>query len=907
MADDAADESAALDEVIVTARKKEENLQDVSLSITAVTETEIQQLGLNTVKDVAGLDASLIFDKGYSATDNRIQIRGLSPTRGRSTVAVLIDGIDTTSESIAFGGGSLLATSRLLDLQRVEIVKGPQAALYGRSAFAGAIQYVTKDAPKEFAGELNAEYGDFGRYELSAGFGGPVSENFGLRFNGVYWNDDGVHRNTTTGRKVGYGDGWGAALTANWEASESVDVKARLEFSDDQFGPSPIAQVRSNSRLFRPTEGTPCLTPQGATVALVMGACPTGSARVYAPTVGLFPGGNAVLQYRGAIPDGDDLSVRLDRDTTTGTDYKGTERQVARGSINVNWNVGGGTLSSWTGYTDASFDFDEDGDFDSEIRNGVDVALRAARFDYSNDTKQISQELRFQSDFDGAFNLAVGAQYWKEEADQIARSINIFCIPALPPNVFGPTALPASCGTRSANQVVGLTTGIPRDNGREIESKSVYGLLEFEFASIWRTSFEARYSDEDETIKGTDCDRSVDIPAANAMAPVTVPVPTGSGTVTLPPNFPFPNFQGTRCGDWSLFGSGFQVFGPSVNFLYPSAPPPFGLGLPAFPSQANGATVVLKSGQSYVTPRFTIEAKPTDDLLFYGTWAKAIKPGGISTVAGGAWQDPNYDGVYNETTFDDEKLTEIELGAKMTLADGRLRINPAIFFMDYKDKQVGAQIITPSGIANGVLLNAGAAEIKGFELDADFRPTDNLSFSLNYSYLDAEFTDFRFNSASPTDAVRFGSCPRSAANNFRFCEIDLTGRKLERVPEHSVVALGRYSRPLAALFGSENARWFFELDVQAQGERYIDIWNTSKLDDYVLSNLRLGITSDNWDALIYVNNLGDDDTVLTGNSNPGDVDQALFDPTNFSPADTVGVSLPDPRVVGVRFAYRFGN
>jgi outer membrane receptor protein involved in Fe transport len=206
-----------------------------------------------------------------------------------------------------------------------------------------------------------------------------------------------------------------------------------------------------------------------------------------------------------------------------------------------------------------------------------------------------------------------------------------------------------------------------------------------------------------------------------------------------------------------------------------------------------------------------------------------------------------------------------------------------------------------------VLLNAGAAEIKGFELDADFRPTDNLSFSLNYSYLDAEFTDFRFNSASPTDAVRFGSCPRSAANNFRFCEIDLTGRKLERVPEHSVVALGRYSRPLAALFGSENARWFFELDVQAQGERYIDIWNTSKLDDYVLSNLRLGITSDNWDALIYVNNLGDDDTVLTGNSNPGDVDQALFDPTNFSPADTVGVSLPDPRVVGVRFAYRFGN
>jgi iron complex outermembrane recepter protein len=230
-----------------------------------------------------------------------------------------------------------------------------------------------------------------------------------------------------------------------------------------------------------------------------------------------------------------------------------------------------------------------------------------------------------------------------------------------------------------------------------------------------------------------------------------------------------------------------------------------------------------------------------------------------------------------------------------------------VFFMDYKDKQVGAQAITPSGIATGILLNAGAAEIKGLELDAAFQATDNLSFAVNYSYLDAEFTDFRFASASPTDAVRFGSCPRSAASSYRLCEIQLAGRKLERVPEHSIVGLARYSRPFAGLFESGNARWFIEADVQAQGERYIDIWNLSKLDDYVLGNIRLGITSERWDALVYVNNVGDSDTVLTGNGNPGDVDQALFDPTNFSPADTVGVSLPDPRVVGVRFAYRFGK
>ena len=90
-----------LDEVIVTARKRIEKLQDVPMSITTIPSQEIEKLGLNSVADVSRLDASLIYDKGYSATDNRISIRGLSPTRGRVTVAVLVDGIDTSSEPAA--------------------------------------------------------------------------------------------------------------------------------------------------------------------------------------------------------------------------------------------------------------------------------------------------------------------------------------------------------------------------------------------------------------------------------------------------------------------------------------------------------------------------------------------------------------------------------------------------------------------------------------------------------------------------------------------------------------------------------------------------------------------------------------------------------------------------------------
>jgi hypothetical protein len=119
------------------------------------------------------------------------------------------------------------------------------------------------------------------------------------------------------------------------------------------------------------------------------------------------------------------------------------------------------------------------------------------------------------------------------------------------------------------------------------------------------------------------------------------------------------------------------------------------------------------------------------------------------------------------------------------------------------------------------------------------------------------------------------------------------------------VLLGRYSRPIAGLFGG-GARWYLETDWQVQGERYEEIFNRRKVDDYVTGNVRLGVTTERWDALVYVNNVTDEDSVLTAVGAPGDVDQGLFDPFSFSPADSAFATLPDPRIVGARFAWRFG-
>lgn len=867
-----ADAVGALDEIVVTARKKEEKLQDVPLSVTAISSADIERLGVKDTADVAKLDASLIFDKGYSATDNRIAIRGLSPTRGRVNVAVLVDGVDTSSESIGFAGGSLLSTNRLLDIESVNIVKGPQSALYGRSAFAGAIAYATKNPSKEFEANVSGDASEYGRYQLSGMLSGPVNDTFGLRFNGVYWTDDGVYKNIITGAKVGGGDGWGAALTGKWEPSDAFDLKARLEFTDDKYDPGATAIVRHNAVEFRPADGTACLNPGTNGPGTVITPTPMSqtACRVYAPTAPLFPGGplsNAVLAYRGTLPDASALAVRYDRNIKTGRDYAGSDRQLNRATVIMNWKFAAGTLTSVTGYTDAKFTFDEDADFDSGVVNGVDTALRAGRFDYSNSTKQFSEELRFQSDFDGALNFTAGGLYWNEKVKQTARSINIFCLPPLPPGVFGnPTPLPASCGARSANEQLALMTAIPRPNGREIDHMSVFGSLEWKISDSWKFTAEGRYSDEKETIDGVNCSPANNLPL-------------------------FPGGPTILCMDPSL--PGFQVFGPSVNYLY------------APTLQAPGVPVRVSSKHKFSAPRFTLEVKPTTDSLAYLTVAKGVKPGGISTVTAGSWQDADYDGSYDEFTFKDEHITEYELGFKSTWLDGRLRFNPAIFYIEYTDKQVGAQFITPSGTAVGRLLNAGSADAKGLELDAQWQATDHWQFGLNYAYLDTEFKDFPFTSTSSSDAARFGSCPRGP--NPRLCYINLKGKELERAPRHSLVSTTRFTYPVGDMMGSSGVKFFVEGDLSAQSERYVDIFNRVKLNDFVQGNVRLGLMSDRWDVILYVNNVTDDDTVLSANNTPGDVDQALFDSTNFSPADDYGASMPDPRVVGVRFSYRFAG
>jgi len=235
---------AQLEEVVVTTRRRTESLQDVPIAVRAIGAQEIQRIGIKDLNDITKLSPSVTFDTGYNPTDTRVNIRGLSATRGRANVAFLVDGVDVTTENVIAAGSGLLANQRLLnDVERIEIVKGSQSALYGRSAFAGAISYITKEPGDEFEGAVGVNAADNGFYEVNASAGGPIfGDVFGMRANGVYWQDDGYFTNSVSGDKVGGGDGFGASLTGVLTPTDSLKFKARVEYSDDHF--DPAANVR---------------------------------------------------------------------------------------------------------------------------------------------------------------------------------------------------------------------------------------------------------------------------------------------------------------------------------------------------------------------------------------------------------------------------------------------------------------------------------------------------------------------------------------------------------------------------------------------------------------------------------------------------------------------------------------
>ena len=550
---------AQLEEVVVTARKTAENLQDVPASITAIGSTQLEREGVSDIKDVARLTPGLIFDLGFVPQDSRPQIRGLPATRGKPPVGILIDNIDVSSESIQTAGGGMIGNVRLMDLERIEVVKGPQSVLYGRAAFGGAINYVTAK-PSLDGGfvKLSADVGQYGRAEARMIANGALSDTVAVRGSVSYAQHDGFYRNSISGSKVGGFDSKGGTLAALWQPNDAFRLNARIAVSDDHFEPRAQVAYGFGTGLSQaypvpsPYVGI-CLglLPAGFSTA-AQTTCPTGSAQVAA---------NGFATRTGEI--GGFTTVTLSLDPLTGRDYEGTTLESTVGAVNFDWDVAMGTLTSWTGVARAKSrsrqDVDSYGAAATAVTQpsaGTAEALNYSQvLDLDTTTKQLSQELRLASDGSAQLRWSIGAQYWKEEIDQL--------------NYGYTSSTIAGRSVARAVQMIGAPPSAGTD-AKETTHKGYYGSLEFDFTEKLTARVEARYNDEDFTYTWLSPARGIAYapttanPTASATNPQWTPAVSVTNTSSFTATTPRASVTFKATDDVMIYGSvgkGFKAGG----------------------------------------------------------------------------------------------------------------------------------------------------------------------------------------------------------------------------------------------------------------------------------------------------------------------------------------------------------
>ena len=930
-------DSAAIDEVVVTARKRSENLQDVPIAITAITTEQIAREGIKSVEGIIARDPSLNFDVGIAPYDTRIVIRGLSPTRGRPNVASLVDGIDVSSEAIGVAGGSLLINPRLIDIAQIEIVKGPQSALYGRSAFAGAISYTTQDPSKELSGGVGLDFNNRSSTSGTANISFPLTDTLGLRLNGYNFSDSGFYKNSTTGHDVGGGAGSGGALSLKWSPNDSYAAKFRAEYSDDRFAEPAQTAMPFNARNAVPASASICNVGTRTTGALaVAGIIQDAGCAVTPSVVALslnaareldrITGGAgryddmSIPAFRGAVGNARDqhLQVSFNRDYTrsldngvTAPEFTGSNRQVARFSVVQGFTTNLGTFNSLTGYTRAlvSTDFD----IDKTAYLPIQQTLKT-----DGTTEQFSQELRFNSDFKGPIQFVAGLQLWKERADQFDRNNTVIAegtlcyafdppgpAPAIQSPPLSPPAVPFPVPFGSCTNPTGGFTSTSASpflddaaaarpaswTRRVVDHKSAYLELEWKIVDSLKFIAEARYIDEKNYVVGG-FTNGMDGPGTVVLCGATVACRDGAGVTAV----------STRAVATTRY-----IQYPTLN-------------------------------DKYTTPKATIQWSPWENGNFYASYSTGRKPGGYTTTTFGGSGAPSLANV-SDIQFLPEKLKVYELGGKWTSTSRRLQINGAIFKQDFTDKQVSSQYLPEGGtVVSTRISNAGAAVLQGLELSAQWRASQKWSLGGGLTYFSKyEYTNYKTTSNGAGEIARVGNCtigylvgtsvtplgnspiPTNPLTNAAYpltCILDRTGNQFEDTPKLALAANIGYRTPI----GATGNMLFVDLDANWQDKRFLEDDNTAFINSYWLANLRVGLESKKWSVTAYVDNLSDDRTIRSAGSGPAiyasDFRFGFFiNPVGSAAATrviaapsiptTVFADLPSPRTIGLRFNYKF--
>ncbi|MGB0765130.1 MAG: TonB-dependent receptor, partial [Luminiphilus sp.] len=463
-----------LEEVIVTAQKRAENLQDVPISVSTVSGEKIQD---NTILNFGALaDFIPSLHIADAPVNTNIYMRGIGSGNNRGfeqSVGMYLDGV--------YLGRGRQYRSALMDIERVEVLRGPQGTLFGKNTVAGAIN-ITSASPvpgDEAQGEINASVEENGG-QIYEGYIQGGSDTFAARLALRYRETDGYVYNAYLNKDEGALDEFGGRLTLVWEPSDSFS--ANLKYTNMQRDRDGAASA--TWRYLDPAERAAQVPNRSAFADIAYTLMD-----VFFPD---FPGiaGQDFTTYKdnNCGPAG---VVNGCSEAKIGFKPENSDDELQNFSLNMNWEVGNGTLTSVTGW--AGYEYFDDVDVDwlpLQFINRSDI----------HDFEQFSQELRWASDIGDRFTYTVGAYYDENELDmqgQVPIDTNFDGLfPAFAEIAFGapiPNLLAVLTeGAYSSNQIA-------RNHSfnQETESWALFAQGTYDITDALRLTVGLRYTEEE--------------------------------------------------------------------------------------------------------------------------------------------------------------------------------------------------------------------------------------------------------------------------------------------------------------------------------------------------------------------------------------------------------------------------
>jgi outer membrane receptor protein involved in Fe transport len=715
-----ADELNTGNQIIVTATKRAQTLQETPVAVSVTSAETIEQAQIRDINDLQSVVPSLRVSQLQSAFATTFSVRGFG-TDGNNlglepSVAVFVDGV--------YRSRAVSQISDLPNLERVEVLRGPQSTLFGKNASAGVISLVTKAPSFDLEGSVEVSYGNYDAIVARGYVSGPITDTIALSVAGGINKRDGFVTNGFNGDDLNDRNRWFSRAEALFDNGSNFTFRLIGDWDEIDEKCCAVANLRPSAE--------------------------TGLIQLIGGRVN---------------PPGTEL------DDVVFTDVVPFNKVRNWGvSGQADYEFGPMTLTSITAYRDTRIRANQDVDFTSAaLATGANIGQA--------DIETFTQELRIASDFDGMFNFLVGGYYFKEDlqtADQIllgsdfrayangliqgatGGQLNVAALESL----FG-----AAPGTYFANGT-GFFSEFQQDN----EAYSIFGQVDLELTDRLTVTFGANYTDDRKRVtsngRTTDAFSQVDLVTAGGQVLTNQAIATqvgnalGLGRLATAAEIQAFATDPATAGFFPAIQAGATAFGQlnaplTLEQAAADNNPlttgnPF-LGLRAFqflPPIVNIPNAVEsgRTNDNKVTYLARANYKVTDNLNVYVSYATGFKassfnlsrdsrplPGDFTRIIQQGLGVPNLRPGTRFALPEESTVYEIGFKGDWRIAGGNLTI--------FNQKLENFQSNTFVGNLF-VLANAGELETFGIEFDGYVKPTDSLTLSLAMTYLDAKYNSF---------------------------------------------------------------------------------------------------------------------------------------------------------------------